>query len=1066
MGYGQLKTVHKVINYEPKDYEAHNQNWQTVQDEKGVMFFANGDGILEYDGTNWFLHKTQTETNVLSVAIGYDGIIFYGGVGEIGYLEVNEKGRYETVEIIDNDSENVIGSEFFWDIHVYENKVIFRSDNTMVLFENGESTLIDISSQGFRSSVIVNGELWVQSNDNTVFYVNLDTFSSKDDFNVFTELENKTNFIIQNVLDYSEDQYLLVTNANGLFLLDKNSFNLVKFDSPINSLSDLSINNALLLPNNEIALSTTNYGVYILSKYGTIKMQYSDQNGLKTNAIREIFYDREGLLWFNSDVGLSKALFNKPFSWLPDGFSSIKGNANAIIECNNELYVASNEGVYRIGLDGSSIRTDKLNQTSVQAFDVDEINGQIFAATTDGLFVLEKDDLKSITNRYTRSIVALSNTYAAVGGRKALLLLKKIDDEWIVVNEIPVLDEFLHFEKDPQNNNVIWGGLYSSGVTRLEIDSINHIAKQENFNPDFEGGDGYILPFILDDRMIFAPKATGVYSMDFENNKLIPDEFVSSYLGQDLSCWLIKQDLYGNCYIENSGPVYVLKKNGNEIALDTTSLADLNVGYINDIYCSQSGVTWLIGEEGIVKYDPTEIKTKQNEFTTIINGVYINTDSILYEGNYFAEMQNVKHCVLNNGYHNISFSFTSPQYAFEGKLMYAYKLEGYDLKFSDWTSDSKAVYTNLDAGNYRFLVKSINSNGVESEVEEFLFEVLPPWYRTWWAYLLYVVCFLGILIISVRIYSARLKRSNIRLQKSVEEKTKVISSNLAELALQKGQLEERNSEIIGSIEYAKRLQTAILPSSKSLEAELGDYFVYYNPKDIVAGDFYWMSKNKQHKNVLIAVADCTGHGVPGALVSVVCSDALKTAVNEFKLTKTDEILDAVNKMVLETFNADAYGEENEYLVRDGMDIALCSIDFVQRKLMFTGANNPVWIVTQREMNLEKFFTQNSYNVYELKGDRKPIGGYASVDKFSRTIVDVAENDIVYMFTDGIVDQFGSLDNSGKNKKFKRINLAKLLVNIQPLELSLHQEKIKEMFHQWKGTNEQIDDVTIMGIKID
>jgi serine phosphatase RsbU (regulator of sigma subunit) len=285
-------------------------------------------------------------------------------------------------------------------------------------------------------------------------------------------------------------------------------------------------------------------------------------------------------------------------------------------------------------------------------------------------------------------------------------------------------------------------------------------------------------------------------------------------------------------------------------------------------------------------------------------------------------------------------------------------------------------------------------------------------------------------------------------------------------------IEEKNKDILDSINYAKRLQDAILPPLSLVKQHLPESFVLYKPKDIVAGDFYWLEvaslsasggfkESSSNKNtnlvsippleggealILIAAADCTGHGVPGALVSVVCSNALNRTVKEFKITETGKILDKVRELVLETF------EKSTDNVQDGMDISLAAISYKLSAnsidVQWSGANNALWYVQNNEMK-------------EIPADKQPIGKYYNDTSFNTHTLSLKKGDTLYLFTDGYADQFGG--DKGKKFKYKQFQEKLLAISHKPLA---EQEKILEKtFEEWKGNLEQVDDVLVIGIRI-
>ena len=269
------------------------------------------------------------------------------------------------------------------------------------------------------------------------------------------------------------------------------------------------------------------------------------------------------------------------------------------------------------------------------------------------------------------------------------------------------------------------------------------------------------------------------------------------------------------------------------------------------------------------------------------------------------------------------------------------------------------------------------------------------------------------------------------------KQNKIIATQKEAVMQQKLEIEEAHKEITDSINYAKRIQKAILPPDKVIQEQLPNSFVLYLPKDVVAGDFYWLEKTSA--GVLIAAADCTGHGVPGAMVSVVCNNALNRAVREYNHIQPNKILDKTRELVIAEF------EKSEEEVKDGMDIALCHIS--ENQLSYAGANNPLWIIRKNE-------------VLEFKANKQPIGKYENAHVFEGHEITLEKDDMIYIFSDGYPDQFGG----DKGKKYKTKNLKEFLLTIAHLNPDQQKEQLHQNFIAWKTGFEQIDDVCIIGIR--
>lgn len=260
---------------------------------------------------------------------------------------------------------------------------------------------------------------------------------------------------------------------------------------------------------------------------------------------------------------------------------------------------------------------------------------------------------------------------------------------------------------------------------------------------------------------------------------------------------------------------------------------------------------------------------------------------------------------------------------------------------------------------------------------------------------------------------------------------------------------EKNKEILDSISYAKRLQEAILPADMQVKKQLPDSFIYYRPKDIVAGDFYWMEAIRNDHSgkttVWIAAADSTGHGVPGAMVSVVCSNALNRTVLEFGLREPGEILDKAREIVLETFS------RSNMDVKDGMDISLVSIEYNTDEICnvkWAGANNPLWYISEGAL-------------HELKADKQPVGKTESPKPFTTHNLQLMRGALLYLFTDGFADQFGG----PKGKKYKYKPFGEFLVSMKDEAMSMQSDKLNLEFNSWRADLEQIDDVCVIGIRL-
>jgi serine phosphatase RsbU (regulator of sigma subunit) len=359
---------------------------------------------------------------------------------------------------------------------------------------------------------------------------------------------------------------------------------------------------------------------------------------------------------------------------------------------------------------------------------------------------------------------------------------------------------------------------------------------------------------------------------------------------------------------------------------------------------------------------------------------------------------------------------------------------------SDWSkvSTSKDVSYNLSFGKYKFNLISVNEDGLSQEGSEtFTISIKRPIWRTWWFILSSIVIFISIAVLIIRERDKAQKKIQEYLEKELEARTSVVMK-------QKGEIELQNIEITDSINYAKRIQTSILPDISKLKESFKDAFILFQPRDIVSGDFYWFDKLEDDRFILVC-ADSTGHGVPGAFMSMIGSTLLQDIVTRKRVSKPSEILNLLDKQIFSTLNQNVeYGVSN-----DGMDMVVIELNVKTRHIKFASAMRPVIVVMDGES-------------YYLKGNRSSIGGESVMEKFfDDQEYYLNEGDTIYLFSDGLSDQFGGTDG----KKMKIARLKRLIEQVSKLPMDQQKEAISKFFFDWKGTYDQVDDILLIGVKV-
>jgi serine phosphatase RsbU (regulator of sigma subunit) len=391
-------------------------------------------------------------------------------------------------------------------------------------------------------------------------------------------------------------------------------------------------------------------------------------------------------------------------------------------------------------------------------------------------------------------------------------------------------------------------------------------------------------------------------------------------------------------------------------------------------------------------------------------------------------------------------------------------LEGLDRSWSPPRKENEAVYPGLMPGEYTFKVVASDRYGNRSnETDEFSFIITPPFYKTTWFYIVCAIIAISAIFTYIKYRERKLRTERDRLERIVKERTAEVVRQKDQIELQRDEIQrqhnivtEQKKDIMDSIQYAKRIQTAAMPSTEIVANELKDLFILYKPCDVVSGDFYWMGV--EDEKIIMIAADCTGHGVPGAFTSMLGISMLNDIIGQESTTSPDIILNALRDNIVRSLKQSPGGES-----KDGMDIAILTIDKKYNELDFAGAMNPLFIIRDADMDsiTDSYMEEGKFRLYELKGDKMPAAIYDRMDPFTKTTIKIKPDDKFYMFSDGYEDQFGG----PKHHKFMRKSFKKLLLQIHHLPMDEQKQSLEKTLENWKGNLPQIDDILIIGFSI-
>ncbi len=411
---------------------------------------------------------------------------------------------------------------------------------------------------------------------------------------------------------------------------------------------------------------------------------------------------------------------------------------------------------------------------------------------------------------------------------------------------------------------------------------------------------------------------------------------------------------------------------------------------------------------------------------------------------------------------SFSFDYIALNYINSNKNQYAYMLENFDENWHYVGNRRFANFTNLNPGEYIFRVKAANNDGIWNEKEAALRIIItPPFWQTTWFVGVCIIAGLALIFLIVKLRERNLQIEKRHLEEIVRQRTYEIRQQKEKIEMQKNQMEELHNELKASINYAQNIQNAILPAKNNLKNLLKEYFILFKPQSIVSGDYYWAKKIDEW--IVFTVADCTGHGVPGAFMSMLGISFLNEIVQKEKITQANQVLNELRELVVTSLKQKGYSQKS-YSVKDGMDIALCAWNKKSMKLQFAGANNPLYIIRHKTLpaiDCKRKLEYKDLILYEIKGDKMPVAIHDKMDPFSNHYIEIEKGDKIYLFSDGFADQFGG----PQNKKFMYKRFKMLLLENAHRFFDDQKKVLNKTFETWRGANRQIDDVCVLGAQL-
>ena len=790
-----------VINYSKQTYNAGLQNWDIKQDKNGVIYFANNEGLLSFDGKYWNLYPLPNKTIVRSVEVGLDNRIYVGGQDELGYFAPAQNGllQYHSLTQLILPKDKSFGD--VWDIISFNKNIFFRSPNKIFKFTNEAIQAYNAPSEWSYLGEC-NGHLYAHD-----YRIGLLGF----EHNTWNPLGFKSdlpeNDLITAILHLQKDSSLITTLKHGLFILSNTGIS--KLPSVNNPLFETErIYAATAISKDWIALATNNNGIYITDMKGNIIQSFSRTEGLQNNNVLSIFLDKQKKLWLGLDNGIDLIAYNSAIKQINPLLQD--GSGYAAIINKNRLFLGTSSGLYSVMLQEmpdmsfSKGTFSLVNNTKGQTWGLAEINSQLLLGNHEGAFVIKGNTAQSISsNPGFWNFVPMSDIFPSsqlvAGSYKGLTFFDFTNGQFIQAQQIPEFTESSRFVALDNEDN-IWVSHPYHGLYKISKKSDGSFTTQT-----YTEKKG--LPSLLNNHIykiknqVVVATVKGIFLYNKQSDSFEVSPYYQKLLG-DQSIRYLKEDQSGNVWFIHENALGVVDLSGKEPAIIyLPELNDKMLSGFEFIYPVNDSNIFLGGEKGFYHINYGKYKKTLPNLEVRLRTVRIisKTDSLLF-GGYFSgvnekQIQADKDIPgIGHGWKTIRFEYSSTLFGYESNLEYSYRLKGFEENWSAWTKRTEKEYTHFPAGNYAFEVKVRSNPGNESLIAVYSFKVLPPWYQTVFAKILYLILFAAFIYFLIKWQTKKLK---LQKEKYEEEQKRLLYIHELEINKTESELIALRNEKLG-----------------------------------------------------------------------------------------------------------------------------------------------------------------------------------------------------------------------------------------------------------------------------
>ncbi len=801
-----------IKNYLPDDdYIAAAQNWSIYQDNRGVMYFGNTFGLLEFDGNEWRLIKLTNKSNVRSICEGENNKIYIGGSDELGYLDIDSSGQRKYHSLLEKIPEEERGFRDVWAIYKIGKTLIFQTFTKIFILEGEKITIIHPENRFHRSNC-VNNKFYVRERGKGLLVLKNNKLELVPNGELFADER------VDLMLPFSEDEILIGSRTKGLFIY--NGKNITSWKT---SVDDIIINSQIysgIRIDDYFAIGTILNGIIIIDKAGKPIQSLTNDNGLGNNTVYSLFLDDQKNLWAALGIGVAYIEINSPLSYF-DKKNGFDAKCYTTLIHDNELYLGGEPYMYfRKWLTyDNPFEIEpfvKIDKTAGQTFRLEKVNNELFCSRANDIMIINKTKVQNIStnNQVAWSVIPVKNNskLLIVSKNDGLYVLQEDTNLWKLRNKINGFNEVSRYLIVDDNNNY-WVSISGKGTYRFQINStLDSVINIKSYDIEVFYNSSPINQLSVINNKVIVPASDGFYYYNDSADKFIPYEPFNRLLLKGKPTHLTHQDEMKNLWFsdENGFGVF-LYQSENNYRIFRTPFFKFNSTIYSTCVIDSSNV--ILGkEDGFIHYDPTFKKDYEQAFNTLIRKIeLLENDSLIYGG---MEMRTLNKDIpvktLSFEENSLRFTYAAAFYENIEKTLYQYKLEGFDKYWSLWSGETRKEYTKIPHGEYTFKVKARNVFQTESRESIYKFVIFPPWYQSILAYIIYIILAAFLLYMFVWLYSRRLKAANIHLEMIVNERTSEINMQKEEIQTQADILEKVNIELTKLSIVASKTDNSII----------------------------------------------------------------------------------------------------------------------------------------------------------------------------------------------------------------------------------------------------------------